>query len=56
MAGAFGFKAGKYALSPPSAMLPLLRVAPHLLEQNIDIRVIQSLPPCRRVFCWDMPS
>jgi site-specific recombinase XerD len=30
--------------------------ATHLLEQHIDIRVIQSLPPRRRGSCLGMPS
>ena len=30
--------------------------ATHLLEQDVDIRVIQSLPPRRRGFCSGIPS
>jgi len=30
--------------------------ATHLLEQNIDIRVIQSLPPRRRGSCLGTPA
>jgi integrase/recombinase XerD len=30
--------------------------ATHLLEQDVDIRVIQSLPPRRRGFCWGTAS